>query len=304
MVRLSATEGSESGSLAVLMDVETPFKDGASASEQAVLDWLGTVTKRNPDIILLDYGYEVSLPIPGPETHERPVLQSLKHQFLLIAAGGNLSLNSEGRPADEDRDVSAPGVYPEVLAVGPLNGDGALQSYAEWTPEIRKPDLFMKDQLLGTPLQEALKGDVFAAARLAAWAGNARLDLLRAARRGRCRAGLVDGSGPDANRAEGTAAGGGAADPARLEAIADGARDSRCRGRSPGGVDPPSTVRRPVLAADGVSHHGSEPTGGVRHARGHDTRRLARGAADDARQARTIRVDRAQLDCLGAEIFW
>ena len=146
-------QGSESGSLAVLMDVETPFKDGATASEQAILEWLGTVTKRNPDIILLDYGYEVSLPIPGPETHERPVLQSLKHQFLLIASGGNRFGN--------DPSVSAPAVYPEVLAVGSLNGEGKLQEYAEWTPEIRKPDLFMRDQLLGTPLQEALKGNAF-----------------------------------------------------------------------------------------------------------------------------------------------
>jgi hypothetical protein len=52
-------------------------------------------------------------------------------------------------------------VYPEVLAVGSLNGEGKLQEYAEWTPEIRKPDLFMRDQLLGTPLQEALKGTAF-----------------------------------------------------------------------------------------------------------------------------------------------
>jgi DNA-binding transcriptional ArsR family regulator len=31
-----------------------------------------------------------------------------------------------------------------------------LQPYAEWTPEINKPDLFMADQLLGTPLEDAL----------------------------------------------------------------------------------------------------------------------------------------------------
>jgi hypothetical protein len=30
-----------------------------------------------------------------------------------------------------------------------------------WTPQIRKPDFFMSDQLLGTPLQEALKTDIF-----------------------------------------------------------------------------------------------------------------------------------------------
>jgi hypothetical protein len=149
-------QGSESGSLAVLMDVETPFADGASASEQAILRWLGTVTTRNPDIILLDYGYDVSLPIPGPETHERPLLQSLKHQFLLIAAGGNRFGN--------DTSVSAPAVYPEVLAVGSLNDKGTLQEYAEWTPAIGKPDVFMKDQLLGTPLQEAVKGSAFQAA--------------------------------------------------------------------------------------------------------------------------------------------
>jgi hypothetical protein len=43
-----------------------------------------------------------------------------------------------------------------VLAVGSLRLDGRLQEYAQWTPAIGKPDIFMVDQLIGTPLEEAL----------------------------------------------------------------------------------------------------------------------------------------------------
>jgi hypothetical protein len=146
--RVVTAQGYESGSLAVMIDVPSPFATGDSVSEKTILRWLQHVTDRHPDIILLDYGYAVSLPLPGPDKHERPLLRSLRHQYLMIAAGGNWDRTARG--------VTAPGVYPEVLAVGPLDDQGALRSYAEWTPSIRQPDLFMRDQLLGTPLQDAL----------------------------------------------------------------------------------------------------------------------------------------------------
>jgi len=151
--RVVADEGAESGSLAVLLDVPTVFKDG-TAGERQVLDWLGRAADLEPDIILLDYGYKVPLPLPDPNTRERPILQSLRHEFLMIASGGNVDIDAESPP----KHVSAPGAYDEVLAVGALSQSGALQPYAEWAPAIRKPDLFMDDQLQGTPLEDALLG--------------------------------------------------------------------------------------------------------------------------------------------------
>jgi hypothetical protein len=148
--RVVTTNGPGSGSLAVLIDVPSPLKTG-HATEEDVLRWLRQVTAQEPDIVLLDYGHRV--PIPFPDSAEQDFLRSLRHECLMIAAGGN----KDGEPG-----ATAPGVYPEVLAVGPLADDGSLQSYAEWAPELKsgKPDLFMRDQLLGTPLQDCLDESV------------------------------------------------------------------------------------------------------------------------------------------------
>ena len=141
-------QGYYSGSLAVLLDEPSPFNDDGSASDEAIHKWLQTVAKHEADIVLLDYGRSVPLPIKDLDGPDRRALKVLPADCLMIAAGGNRSAG--------DETVTIPAAYPEVLAVGSLNGQGALQSYAEWTPQIGKPDLFMKDQLLGTPLQEAL----------------------------------------------------------------------------------------------------------------------------------------------------
>lgn len=163
--RVVAHELAESDSLAVLVDVPSVFQDG-SATEKDILGWLDLVADREPDIILLDYGYSVSLPLPNLDTRERPILRSLHNEFLLIAAGGNLPIGKETAP----EYVTAPGIYEEVLAVGPLAGDGTLQSYAAWNPEIRKPDLFMTDQLLGTSLEDALVSEALQSDE-SGWAG-------------------------------------------------------------------------------------------------------------------------------------
>jgi hypothetical protein len=157
--RAMAGQGDESGSLAVLIDVPTPFRDGATASEGKLLDWIRQVSDRHPDVILLDFGYPVPLPVPGPDAPWRRVLRGLRHEVLVIAAGGN-RVTTDDRPQPATT-VTAPGAYEEVLAIGALNADGTLPPYAEWTPAIAKPDLFMIDQLLGTPLEEALVSGAF-----------------------------------------------------------------------------------------------------------------------------------------------
>ncbi len=89
----------------------------------------------------------------GSEPHERSLLKRLFHRALLIAAGGNVTTGSRGGAA------TAPGVYPEVLAVGSIDSGGHLQPYAEWIPELSKPDIFTCDQLAGTALEGALSKD-------------------------------------------------------------------------------------------------------------------------------------------------
>ena len=103
--------------------------------------------------MLLDYGWTIHLPWQETVTPERQALKKLSHRALLIAAGGNTDPNS---PKDE---ATAPAIYPEVLAVGPINAEGRLQPYAEWTPKLSKPDLFMPDELIGTTLEGALARD-------------------------------------------------------------------------------------------------------------------------------------------------
>jgi hypothetical protein len=148
--RVVAGDEEEKGSLAVLVEVPSPFRDKPQASESDIFEFLKKVAENEPDVVLLDYGYAVPLPLEGSETHERPLLRRLFHRALLIAAGGHVSITS---PTGE---ATAPGVYPEVLAVGPSDSSGHRQPYAEWIPQLPKPDIFMCDQLVGTALEGAL----------------------------------------------------------------------------------------------------------------------------------------------------
>jgi hypothetical protein len=151
--RVVAGEEEERGSLAVLVEVPSPFGDKGSATESDIIDFLREVYNQKPDIVLLDYAYPVRLPLPDSNAHERPLLGRLRHQTLLIAAGGNIV--STGRK----EEASAPMIYPEVLAVGSSDSRGHLQPYAEWIPALSKPDVFMPDQLVGTALEGALTKD-------------------------------------------------------------------------------------------------------------------------------------------------
>jgi hypothetical protein len=112
----------ESGSLAVLVEVPSPFKDGATATEFDVAKFLEQVIDHEPDIVLLDYGYQISLPLENSPTAGRRMIDNLSKalpETLLIAAGGN-------KYPGETGVVTAPAVFPEVLAVGSINSDGKL----------------------------------------------------------------------------------------------------------------------------------------------------------------------------------
>jgi hypothetical protein len=140
----------EGGTLAVLIDVPSPFRDAkgefTAVDEQAMLEWIRQCADRQADILCLDYGRD--WPVDGfamPEQPERELLRSLRRRCLLIAAGGN-----------DPNSISTPSAYPEVLGVGPLDGAGQLREYASWAAALAKPDIFMPDDLAGTPLADAL----------------------------------------------------------------------------------------------------------------------------------------------------
>jgi hypothetical protein len=151
--RVVADEREQAGSLAVLVEIPSPFSRRSSASKTRVLRFLQQAAKEEPDIVLLDYGDLVvranGARLAHESTAERDILKALRRQVLLIAAGGNR------RPGNDDA-ATVPAIYEEVLAVGSLDDHGRLRPYTEWNPELRKPDIFMPDQLIGTPFEEAL----------------------------------------------------------------------------------------------------------------------------------------------------
>lgn len=145
----------EAGALAILIDEPSPFHEDGTTTLQEIRLWLKGVLARQPDIVLLDYGQEVSaakiMEAGDPEVYR--TLRSLHHLSLLIAAGGH---------GQDPALVTVPGCYPEVLGVGPLDADGKLRGYAEWHPHLVKPDLFMTDDLSRTALASAIKPNVLA----------------------------------------------------------------------------------------------------------------------------------------------
>ncbi len=148
-------DAKEAGALATLIDEPSPFTETISLTEQVILEWLQRALARQPDIILLDYGAQTSpnaIAEPRDRSAQRTLLRSAHYRTLLIAAGGNAGRDS--------RWVTTPSAYPEVLGVGPLDNEGKLRSYAEWHPQLVKPDLFMADDLAATALAAALKPEL------------------------------------------------------------------------------------------------------------------------------------------------
>jgi hypothetical protein len=149
-------DASETAAMATLIEAGTPFdKDGQSTAPQ-ILKWLRGVLEKQPDVILLDYASITTLAeIQGPQSRDpvRTLLRSVQHRTLLIAAGGNKTEASS-------EYISIPAGYPEVLGVGPLDNAGGLREYAEWHPEIFKPDLFMVDDLIASKLATMLKPEL------------------------------------------------------------------------------------------------------------------------------------------------
>jgi hypothetical protein len=147
----------EAGALATLInDKDTPFDVSGRADEKMILKWLRGMLDQQPDIILLDYAGGSTLDEitkPCALSAERTLLRSAHYRTLLIAAGGR----NEGRDSPW---VATPSAYPEVLGVGPLGNDGKLRPYAEWQPQLRKPDIFMADDLVENGLASSLKPEL------------------------------------------------------------------------------------------------------------------------------------------------
>jgi hypothetical protein len=160
------------GALAKLINIPSPFENNSGQASQFEINrWLRRVITRRPDIILLDYGEETTLEyLKNAVSPEQSLFQNLQYSYLLIAAGGNKELrdakNDYGpQKIAQTPPVTIPSAYPGVLGIGPLNDEGGLRNYAKWHHQIRKPDLFMADNLSLTPLAGALNEDKMAILR-------------------------------------------------------------------------------------------------------------------------------------------
>jgi hypothetical protein len=147
----------EGGTLAVLIEERAPFRDAEGQryfEEPTLLEWIGRLADRHqPDILLLDYfGWQEAAGFVMRENAERKLLRTLRRHTLLIALGAHVI----PPPGKGRLGVLTPGVYPEVLSVGPLDDAGDLRPYAAWAPRLVTPDIFMPDNLVGTPLALAL----------------------------------------------------------------------------------------------------------------------------------------------------
>jgi len=148
---------SEAGALATLIDEPSPFANKSWATDAEILKWLDDVIARDPDIILLDYGKKVALSkLKTENPAEQILLRSVYRRTLLIAAGGNKRKPSTSRRQEKGETlVTIPAVYPEVLSVGAL--DDGFKPLSEINVGLGKPNIFMTNNLAGTPLASALK---------------------------------------------------------------------------------------------------------------------------------------------------
>src|SRR5262249_3359831 len=124
-------------------------------SEEEMLKWLDRAIAEQPDILMLDYSGRIRLSAIAryrKMDRQHILLRRVHRRSLLIASGGT----REGDSSQAFR----PGVYPELLSVGPLGDDGRLRDYAQWHPGLVKPDLFMADNLDTSPLATAFKPHV------------------------------------------------------------------------------------------------------------------------------------------------
>lgn len=134
------------GALATLLSPRLQFSKGRTSAAQ-ICHWLEQVHDLRPDIVLLDYGRHVA---PDDvrdfqkQDREALLLRTMRHESLLIAAGGN-----EGPRASH---TVIPGAYDFVLQVGPAHRRGRIRDIATRTDKLGKPDVYMEDNLSGTPL--------------------------------------------------------------------------------------------------------------------------------------------------------
>lgn len=159
----------DAGALATLIDVPSPFlkeyeglPKGTAAPLEAMISWLNDVISHNPDIILLDYMSAKILPrlLRKIRTNEQTLLRSIQQRALLIAAGGHKDVDILRGEKRGPVMVTTPSAFREVLSVGALDDEGKLQKFSEWNSRLNKPNLFMPDNLIGTPLAFALKPEI------------------------------------------------------------------------------------------------------------------------------------------------
>ena len=147
------------GALATLIDLPSPFANKFNLDAKEITDWLNKVIDLQADIILLDYasGQVTLKELRKLKTAEYNLLRSCQQSALLIAAGGHKPMNAEPGPKRGPIKVTTPAAFPEVLSVGALDDEGKIRPYSEWNSRLMKPDIFMSDDLAGTPMASGLR---------------------------------------------------------------------------------------------------------------------------------------------------
>jgi hypothetical protein len=148
----SQTDGS---SLAMVIEQESPFAADSTTNQSRIFKWLDQVSRSAPDVVVLDFQWWAPIAEirqPRSESAFRSALRRLLPHALIVGAG------EIAKPLPGT--CGAPAAFPEVLAAGSLDRTGHLQPYARWSRQLHKPDLFIADELIGTPLAAALKGNL------------------------------------------------------------------------------------------------------------------------------------------------
>ena len=149
----------EAGALAISIDgAVTVYGSESATIDWSAVEWLHACRTGGRTSFCSTTGSERPTPrsLKSARTKRRSATcyAALITAALLIAAGGN-------KRRDAIRGERYRAAYPEVVGVGPLDDGGQLRQYAEWTPDLRKPDLFMADDLATRPAGSSISNPVW-----------------------------------------------------------------------------------------------------------------------------------------------
>jgi hypothetical protein len=137
--RVLATADPDQASIAELVPLDSPFQGRDSATSFEIAKWMDRAIRLKADIIMADFG--------GPEPSE-----IFDHLLKDVGAANILAITA----GSNDARPIYPGWSKEAFAVGPLAAADKPTGNALWDPAVGKPDLFARDSVKGTVLEQAV----------------------------------------------------------------------------------------------------------------------------------------------------